>query len=293
VPVPFPRNYLLGIDVQQRDFEDYRVPSYLRGEWRDTGWWYYYLYALAVKVPLAFWLMALVVVTARLRGAVFRRGDRPLGVAWCEEMVMLAPAVVIVTVASIKTGFSEHTRYVLPALPYLYIAVSQVARLAGAPAAKGRAAATANAWRPALVAGLTCWLVASSLWTYPHSLSYFNEAVGGPRNGPRHLLGSNVDWGQGLRYVKWWAESRAAQDGGPVYLDYLGPIEPRDVGIDLPRSVGDEQDRGTKGDARRITSANVLFRQLDDEGDRPPIDSNIEPVLGYSLYAVGWEESAW
>lgn len=49
-----------------------------------------------------------------------------------------------------------------------------------------------------LIAGSFCWFVASSLWIYPHSLSYFNESIGGPLNGPEHLLGSNVDWGQDL-----------------------------------------------------------------------------------------------
>ena len=43
-------------------------PSYLFGERRMTGWWYYYLVAVAVKVPLAFWLL----VTARLAFSVGR-----------------------------------------------------------------------------------------------------------------------------------------------------------------------------------------------------------------------------
>ena len=34
LPVPFPKNYLFGIDIQQRDFEDYGRPSYLRGQWQ-------------------------------------------------------------------------------------------------------------------------------------------------------------------------------------------------------------------------------------------------------------------
>ena len=50
-PVPFPRNYIAGIDRQKLDFE-LRMWSYLRGEWRLGGWWYYYLYASAVKLPI-------------------------------------------------------------------------------------------------------------------------------------------------------------------------------------------------------------------------------------------------
>jgi hypothetical protein len=54
-----------------------------------------------------------------------------------------------------------------------------------------------------LLLTLLLWSSASSWWIYPHSLSYFNEAIGGPLNGPTHLLGSNVDWGQDLRYLIW------------------------------------------------------------------------------------------
>lgn len=57
---------------------------------------------------------------------------------------------------------------------------------------------------PLLAAISLCWLSASSLWIYPHSLSYFNESIGGPLNGPEHLLGSNLDCGQDLRYLDKW-----------------------------------------------------------------------------------------
>ncbi len=38
--------------------------------------------------------------------------------------------------------------------------------------------------------------VGSTLSVYPHQLAYFNELAGGPENGHRHLLHSNLDWGQ-------------------------------------------------------------------------------------------------
>jgi hypothetical protein len=47
--------------------------SYLLGERRMTGWWYYYFVALAVKVPLTFWLL----VFARLIGVAQLREGEP------------------------------------------------------------------------------------------------------------------------------------------------------------------------------------------------------------------------
>ena len=51
--------------------------SYLFGERRMNGWWYYYLVALAVKVPLGFWLL----VAARLALVTGSRSDRRGGTA--------------------------------------------------------------------------------------------------------------------------------------------------------------------------------------------------------------------
>ncbi len=81
-------------------------------------------------------------------------------------------------------------------------------------------------------AGSFCWFLASSLWIYPHSLSYFNESIGGPLNGPDHLLGSNVDWGQDLRYVLWSMEVNEF-DAEPENrrLAFQASYNPQDLGF--------------------------------------------------------------
>jgi hypothetical protein len=58
---------------------------------------------------------------------------------------------------------------------------------------------------------MLAWSVGSSLWYYPHSLSYFNELVGGPMGGPKHLLDSNIDWGQDLFYLKDWLDANGTK----------------------------------------------------------------------------------
>lgn len=67
-----------------------------------------------------------------------------------------------------------------------------------------------------------CWLVMSSLAIYPHSLSYFNESIGGPLNGPKHLLGSSVDWNQDLLYLKWRLHSAL---GTKQSIDVVEPVD--------------------------------------------------------------------
>ncbi len=71
--------------------------------------------------------------------------------------------------------------------------------------------------------------VSSSLWNHPHSLAYFNEAAGGPENGWRHMLRSNIDWGQDLLYLKRWQDQHAR--GEHLFLAYYGIGDPRPLGL--------------------------------------------------------------
>lgn len=213
IPIPFPRDYLLGIDSQRSDLEA-KLPSYLRGEWRNGGWWYYYLYALLIKVPLGTW--ALIVLATLLRW--FRGGSRG---GRRDDVALLAAPVAVIALVSSQTGFNHHLRYVLPAFPFVFIWAGGAARVINRREWPLGAVA---------VAALT-WSVGSSLWVYPHNLSYFNELVGGPTGGPRHLLDSNVDWGQDLFYLKRWLDEHP--EARPLGLAYFGPVDPRLAGIDF------------------------------------------------------------
>ena len=75
VPLPLPYNYVQGLDRQKWELED-KQDSYLRGEWRKQGWWYYYLYGLGIKEPLGTWLLlglSAVVALRRARGWLIPR----------------------------------------------------------------------------------------------------------------------------------------------------------------------------------------------------------------------------
>ncbi len=68
---------------------------------------------------------------------------------------------------------------------------------------------------------------------WPNYLAYFNEAVGGPANGWRYLVGSSLDWGQDLPGVAAWLEKHPEVEGSgtPVYLSYFGSGDPIADGI--------------------------------------------------------------
>ncbi len=58
----------------------------------------------------------------------------------------------------------------------------------------------------------------SSLRNHPHSLSYFNEAAGGPENGWKHMLGSSFDCAQDRLLLAELCGRRPEFRGVPCHL---------------------------------------------------------------------------
>jgi len=187
IPVPVPQDYLTGIDLQKIDFER-GMPSYLNGEWKENGWWYYYIEALLLKVPLGTLLLLLFAFGM----SCWKRSENWFD--WKNEIVLLAPAIVVFVLVSSQTGFSIYFRYILPCFPFVFIWISKVGLLLERKH---------NVYAVSVVVALT-WSVGSSLWVYPHSMSYFNELAGGPTGGHRYLIDANIDWGQDIFYLKKW-----------------------------------------------------------------------------------------
>ena len=124
--------------------------SYLHGEELFGGWWYYYLYAMAVKMPVGtLFLIALAklpagakTISGRRRSSSRPRDDssqknesfkHPSCIlhspgSFADELVVLTPALLVLLLVSSQTGFNRYLRYVLPAFPFLFIWVSQIAK---------------------------------------------------------------------------------------------------------------------------------------------------------------------
>jgi len=208
IPVPLPIDYITGIDIQKHDFEQPRE-SYLLGEWRRPGWWYYYLIGLGVKVPLGTWCLVLLGTVTALTNPGWQKKLLETAPLWL-------PAILLFGVVSAETGMNRHVRYVFPILPVLYLLASQSSLLR---------------WKWVPCVPLTGMILAS-LSTYPHNLSFFNRAAGGPLRGGEILIDSNLDWGQDLRHAGDWLDRHP--ECRPATLFSVAGFPHTALGIDIP-----------------------------------------------------------
>ena len=161
--------------------------SYLFGEVKDGGWWYFYPIAIAVKTPLAVLLLALI-------------GGVSLALNWLRNRSDWQRAVPIVAflgpiVAAAPTKLDIGVRHVMPVFAFL----SMLAAVGAVKLWNCRPANTRDSRLP-LFAGRTAvvvlfaWFMVSSARAHPDYLSYFNEFGGS--NPSNILVISDVDWGQ-------------------------------------------------------------------------------------------------
>ena len=218
-PLPLPRLYVEGLDLARTKNATVEGPSYLNGTISASGFWTYFAQALAMKTPLPLLLLAAC-------GSILVLVRRP----WRAEAAWaLLPVLGLVVLTTALTKAQIGLRYILPVTPFLCL-------LGGAAAAQAGVLLRPRRW-PAVLAclALVGWQAAAVLRIHPYHLAYFNEAAGGPDAGYRHLVDSNLDWGQDLPGLRAWL---ADQEALPLHLYYFGSAPPEHHGLRAAMAPG-------------------------------------------------------
>jgi 4-amino-4-deoxy-L-arabinose transferase-like glycosyltransferase len=155
--------------------------SYLLGDIRDRGWWYFFFVALAVKTPIAFIILTLIGVIFIVRRGISERQYSPF--------IPLICALVILVVC-LPSSLNLGIRYILPI--YCFFSI-----IAGNGAAHLWNFPRIRPFGSILSIILLGWYAMTSFMSHPDYLAYFNEAAGS--HPERILLNSDLDWGQDLR----------------------------------------------------------------------------------------------
>jgi len=154
--------------------------AYLLGEFRMSGWWYYFPVALAVKTPIAFLLLLALGVFVCLQQRA--RSAQLLPLAF--SLGILAPAM--------KSHIDVGVRHVEP----IYIGFAIVAALGVRQLLEWARAKRAGALA---ACALVSWMVISVAGCHPDYLAYFNAFA--CKNPEEVLVDSNYDWGQDMKFL--------------------------------------------------------------------------------------------
>lgn len=210
----FPEAWIYGQLFVFKYLERY---AYLLGQVSDSGFWLYFPVAFAVKTPLPTLILFLTLVA----DLILKRTHR------APRLFLLIPVLVFFLLA-ILSRLNIGVRHILPIYPFLFVLIGGTAAELWQSKAK---------MKRGLCIFLGLWYLWANASVYPDYLAYFNELAGGPKNGHRVLVDSNLDWGQDLKGLKRWMHDHGV---GKIRFVYFGSADPYYYGIDalyLPGSL--------------------------------------------------------
>jgi 4-amino-4-deoxy-L-arabinose transferase-like glycosyltransferase len=183
-------------------------PAGLLGMQSQTGWWYYFPVAFALKTTLPFLFLS-VVSLAWGAHALLRKKDRRF-------LVLLAPFGLYATFV-LFSKINIGVRYLLPAFPFLFI-------LAGALLdrllLRLKHHKVAGALAVSLILG---WVVVEAVRAFPDQMTYFNQLASSEPHW-WYLSDSNVEWGDDVRDLALYLRARGeTRVRGAFLAGYLTP----------------------------------------------------------------------
>lgn len=236
-----PEAYIYGL-ARTMHFTSARR-AYLMGNYSDEGWASYFPIAFAIKTPIAIILLLL----GGIAGILLHRGISRDNILLVGVLTFVAVYATFIIHGRVNIGH----RHLLPVYPPLLV-------LAG-----GSAIWLSSRAGRVLVGLAVVWLIGANWWIRPHYLAYFNEFAGGPTNGYRWLLDSNVDWGQDLLRLRGYADAHPHER---IKLCYFGSAIPTHyLQCESLPSYIDFEPRAALNPGTYVVSATQLFGVYDDQ----------------------------
>ncbi len=206
--------------------------TYFAGEVSAAGWRWYFPVVYAVKETLP----ALILIAFALIYSA-RRGLKSIGqahwlkrsVAWVREHeaeTAMISFIALYWFTSVRSNLNIGFRHIIPTLPFIYIlTVREVGAWLTERIGSGQTvwSFAHGYWdtlkRFALFGVLAVWQLVNTLGLFPSYLAHYNELAGGPANGYRWAVDSNLDWGQDLKRLN---DFLVANDISKIQLSYFG-----------------------------------------------------------------------
>ncbi len=191
-------HYVAGVRGVALESTNGRGANFLLGRISQKGFPEYFAVAFLIKSTPALLAVALAALVLGKRKLLELR-----------SLALLLPAA-LVFLAATRTCFNIGVRHILPIYPLLAITASGILaeRL------------SRRAFQGTVVAAvLSCGV--SVLSIHPIEFAYFNAIVGSPEKGSAWLVDSNLDWGQDMKRLAGFLDSRGWEDSTTL-LVYSG-----------------------------------------------------------------------
>lgn len=157
-----------------------------------------------LKESLAYWILAILALIYLVR----KRTEFNVKKYFFE--IMMAFWIIGYWIVSIQGSLNIGVRHLLPVYPFTIILMSGLLGNFFKKNVKPKIF---------LLIGLLGWYVYETVHIHPFYLTYFNQVAGGPSGGHRHVVDSNLDWGQDLKRLSIWVEENNIRN---LNLDYFG-----------------------------------------------------------------------
>jgi hypothetical protein len=273
-----PNAYLQGFFLTQAKAE--QRAGFIAGQYSIKGWWYFFPFAFLIKTPESVIVLFLAGVCLCVAGrGHFLRDDLPV-------LVPIAGFLAAAMAAKLNIGL----RHILPVYPFvLLIAGKAVVALWNAKSHLLRD----------LLGALCLFAVVESVAIYPDYLAFFNQLVGGPHNGHKYLVDSNLDWGQDLKGLKLWMDQNNVQH---INLSYFGTADPAYYKINCTHLPGAPfyAEQSAKLPVLpglvAISATNLRGVYFEDRSRNfywPLLEMKPVGVIGYSIYVYQVERPWW
>ena len=270
LPDTYTRGLILGqVKAQHRS-------AYFVGEIRRTGWWYYFPAAFLVKTPLTILLLFFC--------GVILLAKTPT--RWKREGTFLFLPLAIFLGIAMTMHLNIGLRHILPIYPFALL-------ISGVTLDEMR-----NRWSTLVLLAPVAVAAVELAVVYPHCLAFFNQLVGGPKNGDLVLLDSNLDWGQDLKSLKVWMDAHQVER---INLGYFGSADPAYYGIRSTSLIGSPKFLEAQVTQPRLpgyvaVSVQNLHGLTQYQSKRnfyaPLLEREPMANIGYSIH-VYWVETNW
>lgn len=219
-PLRAPAQYLRGLLMaSQRTM--WGNTTYFLGQISAGSWRYYFPLLYLLKIPAVFHLLTLSALAA-FSATLWKIKKQKKILNYSRQyfwIITLFLWIAVYWTSAIAGNLNIGIRHLLPVFPFIYIlavfGVYQGFKLVKTPI-KRRILASF------FLLLFFCYAV-SSLFAFPHYLSYYNVFGGGIKNGYKIAVDSNYDWGQDFYRLLAFVEKEKIEK---IYLDYFGGEDP-------------------------------------------------------------------